>query len=159
MKERKERDKTLYSCQYEYNRDHLWFHVIEQDDIGYPKVLSYIKEEDLTYLRNHGRRKENINGRLKEAVFDVDFPAKMPIREAFALIEDIFMTSKLTKGKRITLRASMKSLKQHEEYLLISLLTHLRERYADGERGDVELTWKEFYLLQEGGFKKKKAKK
>jgi hypothetical protein len=154
MKERKARDRELYSCQYEYNRDWLWTAVIEDDDVGYPKVFSYIKEEDLTYLRRHGVRKENITGRMKEAVFDVEYKASMNIKEAFRKVEDVMMTKKETKGKRLTLKVSMDKLKPHEEYTLISLLNYLRESWLEGERGDVALTWAEFYLLKEGCFKK-----
>lgn len=158
MKERKARDRELYSCQYEYNRDWLWTDVIEDDDIGYPKVYSYIKEEDLVYLKRHGTRKENITGRLKESKFEVSYPATMPIREAFGKIENVFMTKKQTKGKRITLRSSVESLKPYEEYILISLLTYLREAYTDGE-DEVLLTYQEYYLLNNGGFKKPPKKK
>ena len=159
MKERKARDKTLYSCQYEYNREWLWYHIIGQDDVGYPKVFSYIKEEDLTYLKRHGRRKENITGRLTEAKFNIEYKASMNIKKAFEKIEDVFMTKKVVKGKRTTLRASMNDLNPHEEYTLIALLNHLRECYSEGERGDVELSWLEFFLLKNGCFKKPPKRK
>ena len=141
-------NKEDYDNLYEYRRQ--WLSAFEKDPEMdyYPKSYSFFCKQGKTPVT--AKTTPLINK-------EVDYPVTMNIKEAFKKIEDVFVTKKLTKGRRTTLRASMDSLKPHEEYLLISLLTYLREAYMDAEN-EVLLSYQEFYLLKNGGFTKYKKK-
>ena len=145
MTETKTRDD--YQDLYSFRAETLWKEVSDPDDLTYPKVISF-------FCKQNGFPVSGKEAKVKETTY----PIEMPIKEAFILIQDLMMTKKLTKGKRETLRGSMERLQPHETYLLGCLLNHLREAYMDSEES-VLLTYKEYYLLKEGGFNKKNKKK
>lgn len=136
-----------YPDLYSFRAENLWKEVSDPDDLAYPKVISF-------FCKQEGFPVSGKEAKIKETTY----PIEMPIREAFVLIQDLMVTKKLTKGKRETLRSSMSCLKPHEIHLLGCLLNHLREAYMDSE-GSVLLTYAEYYLLKDGGFKKPKNKK
>lgn len=141
--EKKKRDKTLYSHPYEYSRDWLWSHVIEDDDIGYPKVYSYIEEEDISYLQTHGKRKpKNITGYLKEFIPpSPDYKCEMDLKECFVAIKEKMTT------KSGQLRASMLKLKPYEIQDWSCLLEYLRSEWQLRESDKALLTGKEWFML------------
>lgn len=152
--EKKKRDKTLYSHPYEYSRDWLWSHVIEDDDIGYPKVYSYIDEEDITYLQTHGKiRPKNITGYLKEFIPpSPEYKCEMDLKECFVAIKEKMTT------KSGQLRASMLKLADYEITAWAALLEYLRFSWQCGET-KVLLTYKEYYMLFPSIKEKKQTKK
>ncbi len=162
FKEEQEKHRNMkkedYTCLYLYRKHHLWKEVYNgQEDLSYPLVLSYIDPKDLAYFKNNGKSPDKT---YPAKIAEEQYQASMNIKEAFKLIEDVFVTKKENKeGKRETLTASVKSLNEYQEELLQSLLNYLRTSWSDGERGDVQLTWKEFFLLKNGKFKKFKGKK
>ncbi len=162
FKEEQEKHRNMkredYTCLYTFRKWHLWKEVYEgQEDLSYPLVLSYIDPKDLSYFKNNGKSPDKT---YPAKVAEEQYNATMNIKEAFKLIEDVFVTQKKnSKGKRETLTASVKGLNEYQTEVLQSLLNHLRTSWVDGERGDVQLTWAEFFLLKEGKFKKFKGKK
>ncbi len=149
--------KEEYTCLYTFRKFHLWREVSDPDDLTYPLVLSYINPKDLAYFKNNGRSQDNT---YPAKIAEEQYNATMDIKEAFRLIENIFVTQKKnSKGKRETLTASVKSLNEYQTEVLQSLLNYLRTSWSDGVRDEVQLTWKEYFLLKEGKFKKFKKKK
>lgn len=134
---------------YSWRKELLWRDVISKDDLKSPNIISYFIPSGGTTL---------IDGRVKQ-VKEIEYKASMNIKECFSKIEDLMMTKKLTKKKRLTLKAEMLKLAPHEEYMLISLLSYLREEFLDGNRGEVMLSWQEFFTLRDGAFSKKSFKK
>ena len=140
MKEQKQRED--YTNNYEYMRENLWKEVKSPEEDSYPNVISYFVKSGRT----------PVSGKEAE-IKPVEFVKEVCIKEAFQQIQAVMTT----KNKQ--LRASMKSLQPWQEYDLIALLTYLREEWGNGNRGTVLLSWKEYFLLKEGGFKKPKNKK
>lgn len=131
--------KEDYSDLYSWRADNLWKEVSEPSDLSYPRIINYFVKSGKT----------PISGRQTK-VKPVEYPKEMYIKEAFKQIELLMMT----KGGK--LRKKMENLQSWEEYSLIALLNYLREEWGNGNRETVQLSWQEFYLLKEGGFKKKK---
>lgn len=135
-------NKDDYENEYEYRRQ--WLGCFEKDEEMeyYPKSFSF-------FCKSNGTP---ISGKVAK-IKPVEFKATMNIKDAFALLKAAMHT------KSGSLRKNMLELKPFEEYLLISLINYLREEWVDGNRGAVELTWKEYFFLREGGFKKNTKKK
>ena len=142
MKEQKQRED--YPNSYEWRRETLFREIYDNDDIEgkYPNIISFFVKSGRT----------PVSGKEAE-IKPVEFVKEVCIKEAFQQIQAVMTT----KNKQ--LRASMKSLQPWQEYDLIALLTYLREEWGNGNRGTVLLSWKEYFLLKEGGFKKPKNKK
>jgi len=148
MKERKAREE--YENEYEWRRDTLHREIYDRDDIEgqYPNIISFFVKSGRT----------PVSGEIAQ-VKPTEYKATMNIMDAFKAVEELMTTKKLTKGRRNTLKASMKDLTQWESYDLIALLSYLREEYqVFGNRGDVQLSWKEFFILKEGTMKQNKKK-
>ena len=139
MTEQKQRED--YPNNYEFMRENLWKEVSDIDDIKYANVISYFCKSGQT----------PITGEIKQ-IKETDYKATMGIKDAFQKIQVLM----LTKSK--TLRKSMEALTPYQTYDLIALLNYLREQWSEGNRGEVMLSWREYFLLNEGGFKKPKNK-
>ncbi len=148
----KEEPKT-YTNKYEKFRDLGWKSYEDGAD-----VISFFcqheldlsnKEKDFIadYNKNKLPKGVDINGRVK-VVSKPDYKVEMPIQEVFSLIKGLMVT------KNGTLRKSMDNLKPYEANTLASLLHYVREEWRFGERGNVILTFQEYYLLKP----KKKSK-
>lgn len=138
MKEKKRRED--YPDDYAFRADTLWREVISDDDICYPKIISFFVKSGNTLITG------------REVVpKQIEFVKEVCIKAEFQQMKAL-MTTK--SGK---LRASMQNLTPYQEYTLIALLNHLREAWSDNEE-TVFLSWQEFYLLKEGGFNKNKPK-
>jgi len=148
MKERKAREN--YDNEYEWRRDTLHREIYDMDDIEgqYPNIVSFFVKSGRT----------PVSGKIAQ-VKPTEYKATMNIMDAFKAVEELMTTKKLTKGRRNTLKASMKELTQWESYDLIALLSYLREEYqVFGNRGEVTLSWKEFFYLKNGTMKQNKKK-
>jgi len=140
--------KEDYESMYEYRRQ--WLSCFEKDsDMDYyPKSYSFFVKSGRT----------PVSGKIAQ-IKPPEYKATMNIMDAFKAVEELMTTKKLTKGRRNTLKASMKELTQWESYDLIALLSYLREEYqVFGNRGEVTLSWKEFFYLKNGTMKQNKKK-
>lgn len=104
-----------------------------------------LTNKDTAFIKDYNNNKlpkgVNINGRVK-VVQKPDYKATMNIKEAFTRVQELMCT------KSGGLRATMTKLKPWEVNDLASLLHHLRSEWVDGERGNVELTFNEYYMLK-----------
>ena len=140
--EKKKKDPTLYSDSYSYRTSWLWTDVKDEDDIGYPNIISFFVPSKGTPVSG------------KEYTPPApDFKCECDIKECFVKIKE----KMATKGGQP--RATMLKLKDYEVQAWSQLLDYLRFEWGVlDNRGKVLLTGSEWYMLF-GDNKKKSTKK
>jgi hypothetical protein len=128
--------KEDYENSYEYQRQWLSAFEKEDDMDYYPKSYSFFVKSGSV----------PITGKVQK-IKPVEYAATMNIKEAFDRLKHLMHT------KQNKLRKSMTELKPYEEYTLIALINYLREEWTAGCRGDIVLTWTEFFYLKNGTVK------
>lgn len=130
-----------YPDLYSYRAENLWKEVKEQEDIGYPLVISYFTPSGNT----------PITGKVFQPP-SPEYKCECDIKECFTAIQDKMIVK---SGQP---RASMLKLKDYEIQVWAQLLDYLRFEYGSlGNRGNVTLTGAEWWLLF-GNKNKKKHK-
>lgn len=143
MTEKKKKDKSLYDNLYDFRDDWIWSDIKDDDDIGYPKVISFFCKR----LNNQ----PEISGKvmqIREEVFDKVFDTKTVVR----MITNVMFTKKLTKlksGKKKRLTPTKKFLDtpEYDHYSWVALIETVRYAVLNDE-DTVLLSNKELKLLQ-----------
>ncbi len=153
-----------YSDGYAYRRSHLW-KCLDLDD-GYANVISFFcptTPDHVTFppawrdTYNKGKPDKPVTGKVfvpKEFEHDVEFCAK----RAIDMLTDKIYTSKLTKGRRRTLRKSFEGELDKSQYDWIALTNYLRQAFLEGSK-KVILSRKEIAMLQPTLTKKEEKKR
>ena len=142
MTETKSSKREDYENDYEYRRYNLWKTVKEEDDLGYPNIISF-------FCKRKNGQKENSYVEYKPSIERYD--KSYDINLVIALMKNKMLLKEATRlpsgnKKRVKMRKSFLEMKEYEKYTWISLQESVRYAVRNGE-DTILLSNKEIRLI------------
>ena len=131
-----------YENSYERRRDLLWRDIKDQDDLGYPNIISF-------FCKRKQGQKENSYVEYKPSIERYD--KSYDINLVIALMKNKMLLKEATRlpsgsKKRVKMRKSFLEMKEYEKYTWISLQESVRYAVRNGEE-TILLSNKEIKIL------------
>ena len=107
---------------YEKRSVGIYNEMKSDDDLRPPKVINYFCPR--------GKNDPEVTGKVK-IIPETHFDREFETLKAITLLEDKLFTTKLTGGKRQTLRKKMEDIAPYEQYDYAALMMYLRQCYQE----------------------------
>ena len=102
----------------------------------------------ISYFVKRNSNEPEIKGIVKQLT-PVNYDIIVDTKWVMEKIQDILFTKRVTKGRRITLRKDVETLKPYQVYNLSSLCHYARQAHSEGCKSMI-LSWQEKKMLEGG---------